>query len=164
MAEDGQPGTEQDRVRLTNDDRRALIGVVGQDGALVRIHSPNLIKAMGRQGITEGDLVPQTRKGFELACKKQGLDLKQIVDRRWVSQENERRALVENLLNYRVRLIEKADELDEKIRQLTVMRDGLRHASACNAPSHMECPSFRRILRAATAGRIGPPASALPAK
>ncbi|HAE28768.1 MULTISPECIES: helix-turn-helix domain-containing protein [Hyphomonas] len=64
----------------------------------------------------------------------------------------------------RVRLIEKADELDEKIRQLTVMRDGLRHASACNAPSHMECPSFRRILRAATAGRIGPPASALPAK
>ena len=64
----------------------------------------------------------------------------------------------------RMRLIEKADELDEKIRQLTVMRDGLRHASACNAPSHMECPSFRRILRAATAGRIGPPASALPAK
>ena len=64
----------------------------------------------------------------------------------------------------RVRLIEKADELDEKIRQLTVMRDGLRHASACNAPSHMECPSFRRILRAATVGRIAAPASAAPGK
>ena len=64
----------------------------------------------------------------------------------------------------RKRLIEKADELDEKIRQLTVMRDGLRHASAGRAPSHMECPSFRRILRAATVGRIAAPASAAPGK
>ncbi|MEZ5999792.1 helix-turn-helix domain-containing protein [Hyphomonas sp.] len=64
----------------------------------------------------------------------------------------------------RGRLTEKADELDEKIRQLTVMRDGLRHASACRAPSHMECPSFRRILRAATSGRIAPPANPAPGK
>ena len=59
----------------------------------------------------------------------------------------------------RGRLRDKADELDEKIRQLTVMRDGLRHAAACRAPSHMECPTFRRILRAATLGRIPAPAS-----
>jgi len=64
----------------------------------------------------------------------------------------------------RRRLIEKADELDEKIRQLIVMRDGLRHASACRAPSHMECPTFRRILKAATAGRIAPRESAVPGK
>ena len=64
----------------------------------------------------------------------------------------------------RKRLVEKADELDEKIRQLTVMRDGLRHASVCRAPSHMECPSFRRILRAATVGRIAPPGSTVPGK
>ena len=57
----------------------------------------------------------------------------------------------------RARLRKKADELDEKIRQLTVMRDGLRHASACRAPSHMECPTFRRILRAAKTGRIPAP-------
>jgi len=62
----------------------------------------------------------------------------------------------------RKRLIEKAEELDEKIRQLTVMRDGLRHASACRAPSHMECPSFRRILRATTTGRIPAPGNAVP--
>ena len=48
----------------------------------------------------------------------------------------------------------KADELDEKIRQMTIMRDGLRHAANCRAPNHMECPSFRRILRAAMTGRI----------
>jgi DNA-binding transcriptional MerR regulator len=57
----------------------------------------------------------------------------------------------------RQRLIAKAEELDETIRQLRVMRDGLRHAAACRAPSHMECPTFRRILRAAASGEIESP-------
>jgi len=45
----------------------------------------------------------------------------------------------------------KADELDQTIRKLTKMRDGLRHAAACRAPSHMECPTFRRILKTVAA-------------
>lgn len=49
-------------------------------------------------------------------------------------------------------LAAKAEELDGTIRKLTAMRDGLRHAAACRAPSHMECPTFRRLLRAAAAG------------
>jgi DNA-binding transcriptional MerR regulator len=49
-------------------------------------------------------------------------------------------------------LVAKAEELDKTIRKLTDMRDGLRHAAACRAPSHMECPTFRRILRAAASG------------
>ena len=44
---------------------------------------------------------------------------------------------------------DKADELDLTIRKLTAMRDGLRHAAACRAPSHMECPTFRRLLKVA---------------
>ena len=52
-------------------------------------------------------------------------------------------------------LTAKADELDETIRELSAMRDGLRHAAACSAPSHMECPTFRRFLRAAASGAIG---------
>lgn len=52
-------------------------------------------------------------------------------------------------------LAAKADELDATIRKLTAMRDGLRHAAACPAPSHMECPKFRRLLRAAASGVIG---------
>lgn len=55
----------------------------------------------------------------------------------------------------RKRLTAKAEELDRTIRQLSAMRDGLRHAAACRAPSHMECPTFRRILRAAGAGAVG---------
>jgi DNA-binding transcriptional MerR regulator len=46
-------------------------------------------------------------------------------------------------------LAAKADQLDVTIRQLTAVREGLRHAAACRAPSHMECPTFKRILRAA---------------
>ena len=46
----------------------------------------------------------------------------------------------------------KAEELDRKIRTLCTMRDGLRHAAACPAPSHLECPTFRRILQRATSG------------
>lgn len=41
----------------------------------------------------------------------------------------------------------KSDELDETIKRLTTMRDGLRHAAKCPAPSHLECPKFQRILR-----------------
>jgi DNA-binding transcriptional MerR regulator len=47
-------------------------------------------------------------------------------------------------------LATKADELDRTIQQLGSMRDGLRHAAVCPAPSHMECPSFRRLMQAAT--------------
>ncbi|OLT36975.1 MerR family transcriptional regulator [Actinomadura sp. CNU-125] len=52
-------------------------------------------------------------------------------------------------------LSEKADELDRKIAELGVLRDSLRHAAACPAPRHAECPTFRRILRAALPGRGG---------
>ncbi len=52
-------------------------------------------------------------------------------------------------------LAAKAEELDRTIRKLTALRDGLRHAAACPAPSHMECPTFRRLLGSASSGAIG---------
>ncbi len=51
-------------------------------------------------------------------------------------------------------LTAKADELDATIAKLTKMRNGLRHAAACPAPSHMECPTFQRLLRAVGSGTI----------
>ena len=51
-------------------------------------------------------------------------------------------------------LVSKADELDRTIHQLAAMRDGLRHAAVCSAPSHMECPKFRRLLGLAKNGVI----------
>jgi DNA-binding transcriptional MerR regulator len=52
-------------------------------------------------------------------------------------------------------LVAKAEELDRTIRTLATVRDGLRHAAACRAPSHTECPTFRRILRASASGAVG---------
>lgn len=52
-------------------------------------------------------------------------------------------------------LAAKAQELDRTIKELSAMRDGLRHAVACRAPSHMECPTFQRLLKAAASGSIG---------
>lgn len=52
-------------------------------------------------------------------------------------------------------LAAKAEELDGTIRELSAMRDGLRHAAACPAPSHLECPTFRRLLKGAASGAIG---------
>ena len=49
----------------------------------------------------------------------------------------------------------KAEELDRTIRKLTAMRDGLRHAAVCPARSHLECPTFRRLLGAAASGALG---------
>jgi DNA-binding transcriptional MerR regulator len=54
----------------------------------------------------------------------------------------------------RALLSAKASELDSTIRKLTAMRDGLKHAAACPAPSHMECPTFRRLMRGAASGPI----------
>src|SRR5262250_1451222 len=52
-------------------------------------------------------------------------------------------------------LAAKAEELDRTIRKLSSMRDSLRHAAACPARTHMECPTFRRILRAVASGATG---------
>lgn len=60
----------------------------------------------------------------------------------------------------RAMLHAKADEIDASIRRLTAMRDGLRHAAECPAPSHMECPKFQRIVRATAKGAIRAPGRA----
>lgn len=44
-------------------------------------------------------------------------------------------------------LTAKASELDRTIRKLGALRNGLLHAAQCRAPSHMECPTFRRLLK-----------------
>lgn len=48
----------------------------------------------------------------------------------------------------------KADEIDATIKRLKAMSNGLRHAAVCPAPSHAECPSFQRLLRAAASGAL----------
>src|SRR4051812_28024166 len=51
-------------------------------------------------------------------------------------------------------LAAKADEIDTAVRQLRAVSRGLRHAAACRAPSHAQCPTFQRLLQAAAAGAL----------
>lgn len=53
----------------------------------------------------------------------------------------------------RVALHQKADEIDRQIHKLAALRDTLRHVADCPAPSHMECPTFRRLVE--VAGKSG---------
>ena len=46
-------------------------------------------------------------------------------------------------------LLQRADELDRQVLRMTTMSRLLRHVAECPAPSHMECPRFRKLLRVA---------------
>ena len=50
----------------------------------------------------------------------------------------------------------KADELDATIEHLIRVRDTLRHTANCTALTHMECATFRRLLRHASAAQTKP--------
>ena len=54
----------------------------------------------------------------------------------------------------RRKLAAKADEIDATVKQLRAMSRGLRHAAACRAPSHAECPTFQGLLKAAASGAL----------
>ena len=54
----------------------------------------------------------------------------------------------------RAMLAAKADELERMVKRLKAMIEGLRHAAVCPAPSHAACPSFQRLLKAASTGAL----------
>ena len=53
----------------------------------------------------------------------------------------------------------KADNLQRQMLDLRVLRDALRHVADCPAPSHLECPTFRKLLKAASRRRVSGRAS-----
>ncbi|MDO6428754.1 helix-turn-helix domain-containing protein [Thalassotalea sp. 1_MG-2023] len=50
----------------------------------------------------------------------------------------------------REKLQQKSDEIDQRIKQLTAMRDGLRHAAVCPEENHFSCQKFNKLLRIST--------------
>jgi DNA-binding transcriptional MerR regulator len=52
-------------------------------------------------------------------------------------------------------LATRATEIDDTIARLTAISSGLKHAAACPAPNHLECPTFRGYLDLAAAGLMG---------
>ncbi|ANY82656.1 MerR family transcriptional regulator (plasmid) [Microvirga ossetica] len=54
----------------------------------------------------------------------------------------------------------KADDLQRRMLDLRLLRDALRHVADCPAPSHLECPTFRKLLKA-TRRRVTRPSSGI---
>lgn len=105
-----------------------------------------LIASVGRQGLRR-NFLPQVLDQLALIAlgRAAGLSLEEIgtmfspdgrpnIDRRMLAT--------------------KADEIDATIKRLKAMRNGLRHAAVCPAPSHAECPTFQKLLHAAAQGSL----------
>ncbi|WP_454744691.1 helix-turn-helix domain-containing protein [Ciceribacter selenitireducens] len=61
----------------------------------------------------------------------------------------------------------KAERIDQQIAELTALRVTLRHIADCPAPSHMECPTFQRLIHGAIKREgqaSGPPKRSLKAE
>jgi DNA-binding transcriptional MerR regulator len=54
----------------------------------------------------------------------------------------------------------KAEEIDLTIKRLRALSNGLHHAAVCPAVNHSECPKFKRLVRAAGAGKLAVPMKA----
>jgi DNA-binding transcriptional MerR regulator len=108
-----------------------------------------LIKSIGRHGIKRlyAESVSQ-RLAFISLARAAGFSLDDIAE-----MLSEGEITIDRSL-----LLQKANELDTKINELIAMRDGLRHAAACKAPSHFECPRFLRLLHIASTNRFRPAA------
>lgn len=97
-----------------------------------------LIRSVGRQGLRRlFDANVLERLALIALGRAAGLSLDEIAG---MFAQDGKPAIDRQLL------ADKADELDKTIRKLTTMRDGLRHAATCSAPSHLECPKFRRLM------------------
>ena len=105
-----------------------------------------LISSIGRQGIRRV-FGPNVLERLELIAlgRAAGFSLEEIAG----ILGNEAKPEIDREL-----LLRKANELDGTIKKLTAMRDGLQHAAACTAPSHLECPRFRRLMNLAGTGAI----------
>lgn len=102
-----------------------------------------LIRSTGRSGLRRlfaADVIE--RLSLIALGQAAGLSLAEIAPMLASGQPDIDRALLRR----------KADEIDSTLQTLMAMRDGLRHAAECSAPSHMECPTFRRLLGLAAAG------------
>jgi DNA-binding transcriptional MerR regulator len=103
-----------------------------------------LVKSVGRRGLRrQYDREVLERLALIALGRAAGFSLDEIA--RMFSPEG--RVKIDRQM-----LLDKAGELDDTIRKLNAMRAGLRHAAACRAPSHMECPTFRKLLQ--RAGRL----------
>lgn len=102
----------------------------------------SLIVSIGRNGLRRQYHSNVLEKLAIITLAKQaGFKLDELSD----LFKNQKKVLLD-----KVQLKKKANEIDKKIKQMEAVRDGLIHAGDCKAASHLECPTFQRLLSLAT--------------
>lgn len=91
---------------------------------LRRQYAPEVLESLGF-------IVLAQSAGFSLA------DIKNLVIPATQGKQQLKRDMLAN----------KAAEIDRQVRQLQAIAKSLRHAAACPASSHFECPSFLKLMR-----------------
>jgi DNA-binding transcriptional MerR regulator len=111
--------------------------------ALRYYEARGLIRSTGRKGLRR-TFGPDVLERLSLIAlgRSAGFSLEQIA--RMFAAGGTTRPKIDRAL-----LADKAAEVESTIRQLLVLRQGLRHAARCPAKDHFECPTFRRLLRGA---------------
>lgn len=100
-----------------------------------------LITTSGRKGLRrqyQASVID--RLAFIALAQRAGFSLAEIADlliQKGAGKKQLRRDMLQT----------KAEELDKKIKELTAMREGLKHAAVCPATNLFECPKFLRLLK-----------------
>ncbi len=127
---------------MKNLDIGEVVEISGFPASTLRFYEEKkLIKSIGRRGLRrlfKPDIIEKL--SFIALAQHAGFSLDQIGN---MFSANGRPKI------NRSQLLDKANELDETIKKLIKMRDGLRHTSKCTAKNHFECPNFKRILNSA---------------
>ncbi|MDC5705359.1 helix-turn-helix domain-containing protein [Vibrio europaeus] len=100
-----------------------------------------LIRSIGRNGLRR-QYSPNVLNKLNIISlgRAAGLSLEEIASMFDVDDEL---AINRNLLT------QKVEEIDEQIKRLAIVRDNLNHVANCPQPSHLECPSFQKLMKSA---------------
>lgn len=100
-----------------------------------------LIRSIGRNGLRR-QYSPNVLNKLNIISlgRAAGLSLEEIASMFDVDDEL---AINRNLLT------QKVEEIDEQIKRLAIVRDNLNHVASCPQPSHLECPSFQKLMKSA---------------
>ena len=103
-------------------ERRGLLSSEGRNG-LRRTYRPDIVERLGL-------IVVARDAGFSVR------EIREMLD-------------ADDQQTVRTMLVAKLAELDDRIDRLIGLRDRLSHAVSCESPSLLDCPHFKRTVRAA---------------
>ncbi|AIS57428.1 MerR family transcriptional regulator [Vibrio coralliilyticus] len=98
-----------------------------------------LIRSIGRNGLRR-QYAPSVLNKLNIIClgRLAGLSLDEISA---MFDDKDELAIDRNLLT------KKTHEIDAQIKRLQAVRDSLNHVANCPEPSHLDCPSFQKMMK-----------------